>query len=227
MTQAKQAQEQWVAVDRYFAEQLSLSDAALDAALAANKAAELPAIDVAPNQGKLLQLLAQMVGAKRILEIGTLAGYSAIWLARALPAGGRLVTLEVDAKHARVARENIGRAQLADIVDIHEGRAIETLERMVAATIDPFDLIFIDADKPSYPLYLPLAVELSHPGTLIIADNIVRKGAVIEPSHSDPRVHGVREFNERVARRPRLDATLLQTVGVKGYDGFTLARVVS
>src|ERR1041385_3262751 len=217
----------WDDVDRYASDLLVRPDETLAAALRAADAAGLPPISVSPPQGKFLMLLAQAIGACRILEIGTLAGYSAIWLARALPAGGRLVTLEVDAKHARVARENIGRAQLADIVDIHEGRAIETLERMVAAAVDAFDLIFIDADKPSYPLYLPLAVELSHPGTLIIADNIVRKGAVIEPSHSDPRVHGVREFNERVARRPRLDATLLQTVGVKGYDGFTLARVVS
>lgn len=216
----------WDDVDRYASDLLVRPDETLAAALRAADAAGLPPISVSPPQGKFLMLLAQAIGACRILEIGTLAGYSAIWLARALPAGGRLVTLEVDAKHARVARENIGRAQLADIVDIHEGRAIETLERMVAAAVDPFDLIFIDADKPSYPLYLPLAVELSHPGTLIIADNVVRKGAIVDPDSSDERVHGVRRYNELVARHPRLDATLLQTVGVKGYDGFTLARVV-
>lgn len=216
----------WDDVDRYASDLLVRPDEALAAALRAADAAGLPPISVSPPQGKFLMLLAQAIGARRILEIGTLAGYSAIWLARALPQGGRLVTLEVDAKHARVARENIGRAQLADIVDIHEGRAIETLERMVAAAVDPFDLIFVDADKPSYPLYLPLAVDLSRPGTLIIADNIVRKGAVVDPDSSDERVRGVRHYNELVARHPRLDATLLQTVGVKGYDGFTLARVV-
>jgi predicted O-methyltransferase YrrM len=217
----------WDAVDRYATHLLVKPVEALDAALRAADAAGLPAISVSAPQGKFLKLLAQSIGARRILEIGTLAGYSAIWLAQALPPGGQLVTLEVDATHAAVARANIARAGFADVVDIREGAAKDSLAAMIAARTAPFDLIFIDADKPSYPAYLPLAVSLSHIGTLIIADNIVRKGAVIEPNHSDPRVHGVREFNERVARHPRLDATLLQTVGVKGYDGFTLARVVS
>jgi predicted O-methyltransferase YrrM len=227
MTQAKQAQEQWVAVDRYFAEQLSLSDAALDAALAANKAAELPAIDVAPNQGKLLQLLAQMVGAKRILEIGTLGGYSTIWLARALPAGGRLITLEYSARHAEVARENIARADLAEIVDIRVGAAIDTLPKIRSEMKEPFDLIFIDADKSSNAEYVRWALKLSRPGTLIIVDNVVRDGAVADANSSDQDVQGARKLFELLASEPRLSATAIQTVGTKGYDGFVLALVDS
>ncbi|HEY6127648.1 MAG TPA: O-methyltransferase [Candidatus Acidoferrum sp.] len=227
MSQAKQAQEQWVAVDRYFAEQLSLSDAALDAALAANKAAELPAIDVAPNQGKLLQLLAQMVGAKRILEIGTLGGYSTIWLARALPAGGRLITLEYSARHAEVARENIARADLAEIVDIRVGAAIDTLPKIRSEMKEPFDLIFIDADKSSNAEYVRWALKLSRPGTLIIVDNVVRDGAVADANSSDQDVQGARKLFELLASEPRLSATAIQTVGTKGYDGFVLALVDS
>jgi predicted O-methyltransferase YrrM len=217
----------WDAVDRYASELLVRPPGALDAALLAANAAGLPAISVSAPQGKFLKLLAQSVGARRILEIGTLAGYSAIWLAQALPLGGTLITLEVDPTHASVARANIARAGYSEMVDVRVGPAIDSLTSMVNAADGPFDFIFIDADKPSYPRYLPLAVSLSRTGTLILADNIVRKGAVIEPDHSDPRVHGVREFNELVARHPRLDATLLQTVGSKGYDGFTLARVAS
>jgi predicted O-methyltransferase YrrM len=217
----------WDAVDRYATELLVKPADALGAALRAADAAGLPAISVSAPQGKFLKLLAQSVGARRILEIGTLAGYSAIWLAQALTPGGRLVTLEVDATHAAVARENIARAGFADVVEVRQGPAGDSLQAMVNDGTPPFDLVFIDADKPSYPLYLPLAVSLSHAGTVIIADNIVRKGAVIEAEHGDPRVHGVRRFNELVASHPRLDATLLQTVGAKGYDGFTLARVVS
>jgi predicted O-methyltransferase YrrM len=227
MSQAKQAQEQWVAVDRYFAEQLSLSDAALDAALAANKAAELPAIDVAPNQGKLLQLLAQMVGAKRILEIGTLGGYSTIWLACALPAGGRLITLEYSARHAEVARENIARADLAEIVDIRVGAAIDTLPKIRSEMKEPFDLIFIDADKSSNAEYVRWALKLSRPGTLIIVDNVVRDGAVADANSSDQDVQGARKLFELLASEPRLSATAIQTVGTKGYDGFVLALVDS
>jgi predicted O-methyltransferase YrrM len=217
----------WDAVDRYATELLVKPVDALGAALRAADAAGLPAISVSAPQGKFLKLLAQSIDARRILEIGTLAGYSAIWLAQALPPGGRLVTLEVDPKHAAVARANIARAGFADRVEIREGAAADSLKAMIDGGTPPFDLIFIDADKPSYPLYLPLAVAVSHVGTLIIADNIVRKGAVIEPDHADARVQGVRKFNDLVASHPRLDATLLQTVGVKGYDGFTLARVVS
>jgi len=217
----------WVDVDRYASELLVRPAPALDAALVDADAAGLPSIAVSAPHGKFLKLLAQSIGARRILEIGTLAGYSAIWLAQALPPGGQLITLEVDARHAEVARANIARAGVSDRVWVREGAAIDTLAAMARGGEGPFDFIFIDADKPSYPHYLPLAVSLSRAGTLIIADNIVRKGAVIEPHHGDPRVHGVRAFNELVARHPRLDATLVQTVGAKGYDGFTLARVVS
>ena len=215
----------WDAVDRYSSDLLVRPIDALDAARRAGDAAGLPAISVSAPQGKFLMLLAQTVGARRILEIGTLAGYSAIWLAQALPPGGRLVTLEVDRMHASVARENIARAGLSPVVEVRVGPALETLTSLVETAAAPFDFIFIDADKPSYPLYLPLAVALSRPGTVIVADNVVRKGAVVNADSSDPRVQGVRQFNELVARNPRLDATLLQTVGSKGYDGFTLARV--
>ena len=215
----------WDAVDRYSTDLLVRPIDALDAARRAGDAAGLPAISVSAPQGKFLMLLAQTVGARRILEIGTLAGYSAIWLAQALPPGGRLLTLEVDRMHASVARENIARAGLSPVVEVRLGPALETLTSLVETAAAPFDFIFIDADKPSYPLYLPLVVALSRPGTLIVADNVVRKGAVANADNSDPRVQGVRQFNELVARNPRLDATLLQTVGSKGYDGFTLARV--
>jgi len=217
----------WDAVDRYASELLVRPPEALDAALHTAEAAGLPAISVSAPQGKLLMLLAQSVGARRVLEIGTLAGYSAIWLARALPPEGSLVTLEVEPRHASVARENIARAGFSAVVDLRLGPALDTLRSMAAAGTLPFDLIFIDADKPSYPEYLPLALMLSRVGTLIIADNVVRKGAVVDSESGDERVQGVRRFNEIVARSPRLDATLLQTVGSKGYDGFTLARVVS
>lgn len=227
MSQAKQVQEQWVAVDRYFAEQLSLSDAALDAALAANKAAELPAIDVAPNQGKLLQLLAQMVGAKRILEIGTLGGYSTIWLARALPAGGKLITLEYSARHAEVARENIARAGVMEIVDIRVGAALDALPKIQSEIEEPFDLIFIDADKSNNAEYVRWALKLSRPGTLIIVDNVVRDGAVADANSSDKDVQGARKLFELLASESRLSSTAIQTVGTKGYDGFAFAVVNS
>jgi predicted O-methyltransferase YrrM len=217
----------WADVDRYASELLVKPTDALDAAIASSDAAGLPPISVSAPQGKFLMLLAQSIGARRILEIGTLAGYSAIWLARALPSEGRLLTLEVDPLHASVARENIARAGLSAVVEVRLGPALDTLTAIRDGCAAPFDLIFIDADKPSYPLYLPLALALSHVGTVIIADNVVRKGAVIDADSSDTRVQGVRLFNELVARNPRLDATLLQTVGSKGYDGFTLARVVS
>lgn len=217
--------ETWTAVDRYISEQLIPADAALDAALAASTAAGLPAIQVSAAQGKMLQLLAQAIGARRILELGTLGGYSTIWLARALPADGRLVTLEFDPKHANVARGNLAQAGLAGKVDVRVGRAIDTLPQLVAENAGPFDLIFIDADKVGYPAYFPWALQLSRPGTVIIADNVVRQGAVADPASPDASVQGVQRFTELVAGEPRVSATTIQTVGSKGYDGFALIRV--
>jgi predicted O-methyltransferase YrrM len=220
-------QEQWTAVDRYLTDLLVPPDPALEAALQASAAAGLPPINVSPNQGKLLHLLARLQGARTILEIGTLGGYSTIWLARALPAGGRLVTLEADAKHAEVARANLARAGLADVVELRLGPALETLPQLAADGRGPFDLIFIDADKPSYPDYLAWALRLSRRGSLIVADNVVRKGAVLDPASDDPRVQGARRFNELLAAEPRVSATAIQTVGSKGYDGFALALVTT
>jgi predicted O-methyltransferase YrrM len=217
--------DQWAAVDRYFSEQLSLSDTVLDAAMAANRAAELPAIDVAPNQGKLLQLLAQLVASRRILEIGTLGGYSTIWLARALPAGGRLISLEFNPKHAEIARANIARAGLAELVEIRIGAALDTLPKLQNESREPFDLIFIDADKPNNSEYVRWAIELSRPGTLIIVDNVVRDGAVIDATSTDKDVQGARHLFELLANEPRLSATAIQTVGTKGYDGIAFAIV--
>ena len=220
------SQKQWTAVDRYFSETLVPSDAVLDAALQANTKAGLPAIDVAPNQGKFLQLLVQLRGARRILEIGTLGGYSSIWMARALPADGRLTTLEFSPKHAEVARANIAHAGLEKIVEIRVGPALETLAKMEKEGTEPFDLIFIDADKPNNPNYLPFALKFSRPGTLLIGDNIVREGEVADPTSTDPNVQGQRRFLELMAADPRLSATALQTVGSKGYDGFAMALVL-
>jgi len=221
------SQDQWTQVDRYITDLLVRPDPALDAALAASTAAGLPAINVSPPQGKLLQLLARAQGARKILEIGTLGGYSTIWLAGALPAGGRLITLEADPKHAEVARGNIARAGLASVVEVRLGRAIDTLPQLVAEKQGPVDLIFIDADKPGYPDYFPWALKLSRTGTLLIADNVVRKGAVADASSSDPNVQGVRRYNELLAAEPRLIATAIQTVGSKGYDGLAIAMVTS
>lgn len=220
-------QDQWTAVDRYITDLLVRPDPALDAALASSTAAGLPAINVSPPQGKLLQLLARAQGARKILEIGTLGGYSTIWLARAVPTGGRLITLEADPKHADVARANIAGAGLAGVVEVRQGPAIDTLPQLVAEKQGPFDLIFIDADKPGYPDYLPWALKLSRAGTLIIADNVVRKGAVADASSTDPSVQGVRRYNALVAAEPGLSATAIQTVGSKGYDGLTIALVTS
>jgi predicted O-methyltransferase YrrM len=225
MSQEQSPQDKWAAVDRYITDQLKLSDPALDAALAANKAAALPAIDVTPNQGKLLQLLAQMIGARRILEIGTLGGYSSIWLARALPQDGRLITLEFNPKHAEVARANIASATLSKLVDIRVGAALDTLPELQAELKEPFDLIFIDADKPNNSAYLGWALKLSRPGTLIIIDNVIRDGAIIDDSSSDKDVLGARQLFEVLANEPRLTSTAVQTVGAKGYDGFALAVV--
>ncbi|AUH53037.1 methyltransferase [Chromobacterium sp. ATCC 53434] len=215
----------WNEVDDYFCKQLVGPDAALDAALAASAAAGLPAINVAPNQGKFLNLLARIHGAKRILEIGTLGGYSAIWLARALPAGGRLLTLEYEPRHVEVAAANLARAGLADRVDILQGAAAETLQGLIAAGEVPFDLIFIDADKPNNPVYLELALRLSRPGTVIVGDNVARQGEVANPANPDPAIVGTRRFIELLGADPRLSATAIQTVGSKGYDGFALAIV--
>jgi predicted O-methyltransferase YrrM len=227
MTQTQWTQAQWTEVDDYFTDLLVASDPALEAALAASDAAGLPPINVAPNQGKLLMLLARIQGARRILEIGTLGGYSTIWLARALPDDGQLVTLEADAKHAEVARANIARAGLADRVEIRVGPALETLPLLVAEGKGPYDLVFIDADKPSNPHYLAFALELTRRGSLIIADNVVRNGAVVQAASRDPNVRGIRRFNELVAADPRLTATAVQTVGSKGYDGFAIALVTA
>ena len=219
------SQEQWTAVDRYIADLFVASDPALDAALADSDAAGLPAINVSPVQGKLLHLLVRLQGARNILEIGTLGGYSAIWLARALPAGGRLITLEANPKHAEVARANISRAGLAQVVELRLGKALDTLPQLAQENRGPFDLIFIDADKPGYPDYLPWALKLSRPGSLIIADNVVRKGGVADSANADPNVQGVRRFCELLAGEPKVSATILQSVGSKGYDGFAVALV--
>jgi predicted O-methyltransferase YrrM len=220
-------QEQWTAVDRYLTDQLLPPDPALDAALQASVAAGLPPINVSPTQGKLLHLLARMQPARNILEIGTLGGYSTIWLARALPAGGRLITLEADPKHAAVARANLVRAGLAEVVELRLGRALDTLPQLLAEGCGPFDLVFIDADKPGYPDYFTWALKLTRRGSLIVADNVVRKGAVIDPASSDPNVQGVRRLHELIAAEPRVSATAIQTVGSKGYDGFAIVLVIT
>ncbi len=220
-------QKQWTAVDRYITDLFAPPDPALDAALQASAVAGLPPHDVSPAQGKLLLLLARAQGARSILEIGTLGGYSTIWLARALPAGGRLITLEADPKYAEVARANIARAGLAAVVELRLGRALETLPQLAAEGRGPFDLIFIDADKPSNPEYFAWALKLSRRGSLIIADNVVRNGAVVDTASDDPSVQGVRRFHELVAAEPRVSATAIQTVGSKGYDGFALALVTA
>lgn len=221
------SEEQWSAVDAYFNELLLTPDESLEGALKASAAAGLPAISVAPNQGKMLHLLARICGAREILELGTLGAYSTIWLARSLPPAGRLITLEADATCARVARENIARAGLDTMVDVRLGRAIETLPALHVEG-RRFDFIFIDADKQSYPAYLEWSLKLSRPGTVIIADNVVREGEIIDAASTDERVRGVRRFNEILARfsaEGRVTATAIQTVGSKGYDGFVMAIV--
>jgi predicted O-methyltransferase YrrM len=215
------SQDVWTAVDRYIAERFIPEDAALDAALRESEGAGLPSIAVSAAQGKWLHLLARAIGARRILEIGTLGGYSGIWLARALPTGGRLTTLELDAAHAEVARKNFVRAGLGDAIEIRLGPALQTLPTLRG----PFDLIFIDADKPGYTEYFGWAVQLARPGTLIIADNVIRNGAVADSSSADVAVRGIQRFNAAVAAEPRVTATAIQTVGVKGYDGFAVILV--
>ncbi len=218
------SQQQWTAVDDYITSALLEPDEALDAARAASAAAGLPAIAVSPAQGKLLHLLARMINARRILEFGTLGGYSTIWLARALPPDGRLITLESVRKHAEVARANIARAGLADLVDVRIGEALETVPRLAEAE-ELFDLVFIDADKPHNADYFTWSVRLTRPGGVIIVDNVVRGGNVLEAGTADPDVQGVRRLNEVIAAEPSVSATTIQTVGAKGYDGFTIAVV--
>ena len=215
----------WSEVNSYFAKLLIGPDTALDEALAANSAAGLPSIDVSAPQGKLIHLLARMAGARRALEIGTLGGYSTIWLARALPDDGRLITLEVSAKHADVARRNVARAGLGDKVEIRTGAALETLPKLEAEELGPFDFVFIDADKSNNAAYLEWALRLSRPGTTIMVDNVVRDGQVVDATSRGPDIVGVRRMFEIMAREPRLSATAIQTVGAKGWDGFALAIV--
>jgi predicted O-methyltransferase YrrM len=219
------SQSLWTAIDDYIVGALSPQDEALSQALADSKAAGLPAINVAPNQGKLLQILAKMVGARRILEVGTLGGYSTIWMARALPADGRLISLEYSAKHAEVARANLARAGLADKVEVRVGAALESLPGVEADMDAPFDLVFIDADKRNNPGYFTWAMKLTRPGAVIIVDNVVRAGSVIDAQSDDPDVRGVREVYALIAAEPRVAATAVQTVGSKGHDGFAIAWV--
>jgi predicted O-methyltransferase YrrM len=212
----------WAEVDDYLTEALLAPDPALAAALADSAAGGLPSIAVAANQGKLLNLLARMAGARTILEIGTLGGYSTIWLARALPPGGKLVTCEYEPKHAEVAKANLARAGFGeDVAEIRVGAALDTLPTLTG----PFDFVFIDADKANLDNYVRAALELSRPGTTIVVDNVVRRGAVADPASTDPNVRGARRMFDALAAEPRLDATAVQTVGTKGHDGFVLALV--
>ncbi|MHB1923691.1 MAG: O-methyltransferase [Acidimicrobiales bacterium] len=221
------ADRRWAEVDAYIGQALLAPDSVLEAALRSSDEAGLPPINVAPNQGKLLMLLAQIRGARRILEVGTLGGYSTIWLARSLPADGRLLSLEIDPHHAEVARANVAAAGLADRVEIILGPAVETLARLGEEGTEPFDFVFIDADKQSNADYFRAAVRMSRPGTVIVVDNVVRNGAVADAASSDPSVQGVRRLNEVMAAETRVSVTAVQTVGVKGYDGFALALVES
>lgn len=218
-------EQQWIAMDDYLTSRLLPPDATLDAALQASAAAGLPSINVAPNQGKLLHLLAKLRGARRILELGTLGGYSTIWLARALPVDGRLVSLEADQDYAQIARANVERAGVAGVVSIEVGAAAQTLEKLVAENAEPFDMIFLDADKKSYPEYLRLSLQLSRPGTLIVGDNVIRRGRIADLASTDPDVIGLHEFFRLLATNPRLDSTAVQTVGSKGWDGFSMSIV--
>ena len=220
-------QDVWTAVDKYITDLLVPSDPALEASLQAASAAGLPPIQVSQVQGKLLHLLARACGARQVLEIGTLGGYSTIWLARALPAGGRVVTLEADPKHAEVARANFSHAGLTGVIELRQGPALETLPKLAAEGRGPFDLIFIDANKSNMPEYFDWALKLSRAGSVIIADNVIRNGAVLDAASGDDNIQGVRRFNERLAAEKRVSATEIQTVGSKGYDGFALAVVNS
>ncbi|MBW4690887.1 MAG: O-methyltransferase [Lyngbya sp. HA4199-MV5] len=220
------AQEHWSTVDNYITDLFIPPDLALENTLRSTVAADLPAINVAPNQGKLLHILALSHGVNRILELGTLAGYSTIWLARALPADGKLITLEANPKHAEVAQANIDRAGLTNQVEIRLGAALETLPKLVAEEQEPFDLVFIDADKVNTAEYFSWALKLTRRGSVIITDNVVRKGGVIDANSPDENIQGIRRFNAALALEPRVKATIVQTVGSKGHDGLAIALVV-
>jgi predicted O-methyltransferase YrrM len=220
------AQDTWTAVDEYVTGLLAPADEALDAALRAGEAAGLPQIQVSPPLGKLLHLLAQTIGARSILEFGTLAGYSTIWLARALPVGGRLITLEANPEYAQVAAASIAAAGLAEVVEVRVGPALDQLPQLDTDGVGPFDLTFIDADKVHTPDYFAWALEHSRPGSLIVADNVVREGRLANSDDDDPAIAAQRRFHEQLAAEPRVEATTIQTVGGKGYDGFSLIRVL-
>ena len=216
----------WTQVDNYFGDLLVYADNTLDDALLANERAGLPQIDVTRLQGKFLEFLVRISGARCILEIGTLGGYSTIWLARALPPDGHLVTLEVDPKHAELAQANLDRAGLSGLVEIRVGPAVESLAQLYKDGVEPFDMVFIDADKPSNPAYLGWALKLANPGALILTDNVVREGEIVDAGSEDPSIQGTRRMFDMLAAEPRLSATAIQTVGSKGYDGFAMAVVV-
>jgi predicted O-methyltransferase YrrM len=218
-------QEQWTAVDDYLNNSLLPADRALDATLEASAAAGLPPIQVTPCQGKLLQMLAQLHGARAVLEMGTLGGYSTIWLARALPPDGQLITLEVSRQYAEVATANFARAGVAKLIELRVGPALESLPRLVEEGRGPFDLVFIDADKPSTPEYFLWALKLSRRGSLIIVDNVIRKGALVDAENAEAAVQGMRRFIQLLGAEARVTATAIQTVGSKGYDGFAIALV--
>ncbi|KUO14189.1 O-methyltransferase [Streptomyces sp. DSM 15324] len=217
----------WEAVDAYFTDHLAPDDEVTAAALRDSEAAGLPAINVTANQGKLLQLLAEIQGARTILEIGTLGGYSTIWLARALPTDGRLISLEYDPRHAEVAVRNIARAGLDKVVEVRVGAALESLPRLADENPPPFDLVFIDADKANNPHYLEWALRLTSTGSLIVVDNVVRSGRVVDAGSTEGDIRGTRAAIELIGSHPRLSGTAVQTVGSKGYDGFALARVLA
>ncbi|MBZ5492908.1 MAG: O-methyltransferase [Acidobacteriia bacterium] len=221
------AQDIWTTVDTYIADLFIATDFALEAALDSSKAAGLPTINVSPAQGKLLHMLARVQRASKILELGTLGGYSTIWLGRALQPEGRLISLEIDPKRAEIARANIARAELANVVEIRVGAATDSLQKLLSEGRGPFDLIFIDADKPGYADYLQWCLKLSRPGTLILADNVIRKGAVADPASTDENVQGIRKFNEALAAEKRVTTTVIQTVGCKGYDGLAVILVTA
>ena len=214
--------ESWTNVDAYFTDLLHDHDPILDAVLADSTKAGLPEIQVSVPQGKWLHLMVHLSGAKRVLELGTLGAYSTIWMARALPDDGHLVTLEAEPLHVQVARQNLQHAGVSNKVQVMEGHALESLDQLTAQNEAPFDFVFLDADKENYPNYLPEILKLMRPGSVLIADNVVRDGAVIEPDHTDPRVQGVRQFNELVSNNPTINATGIQTVGTKGYDGYLI-----
>lgn len=222
-----ESQALWREVDGYFVDTLVEEDDALVVAREAGRLTTMPQAEVAPNQGRLLALLVQMTGAARVLEFGTLAGYSTVWLARAVGSHGHVTTLEVAEQNAAVARDNLERAGVLDRVNIIIGPAAGSAQRLIDDGVEPFDFVFIDADKPSNPVYLAASLVLSRPGTVIVIDNVVRNGAVIDAQSQDERVRGVRQVLQDIARDPRLEATALQTVGSKGWDGLTIVRRVS